>query len=117
MIKNKSILSLILVVCMIISQALILPVNASEVDLLITGTGVNKEVIITESDWSKYSMVEKIYSTNNSLSFHKIVKAKGYDLFELIGTDNLKNDIDYKVKFTCADGFEFTKTISELKNT
>ncbi len=117
MLKNKSILSLILVICMIVSQALILPANASEVDLLITGTGINEEVIITEADWSKYSMVEKIYSTNNSLGFHKIVKAKGYDLFELIGTDNLKNDYDYEVKFTCADGFEFTKTISELKNT
>ncbi|NYB74419.1 MULTISPECIES: S-layer homology domain-containing protein [Sedimentibacter] len=117
MLKNKSILSLILVICMIVSQALILPANASEVDLLITGTGINEEVIITEADWSKYSMVEKIFSTNNSLGFHKIVKAKGYDLFELIGTDNLKNDYDYEVKFTCADGFEFTKTISELKNT
>lgn len=117
MLKNKSILSLILVICMIVSQALILPANASEVDLLITGTGINEEVIITEADWSKYSMVEKIFSTNNSLGFHKIVKAKGYDLFELIGTDNLKNDYDYEVKFTCADGFEFTKTIIELKNT
>ncbi len=115
--KGKSIWSLILVICMIISQATILPADASEVDLLITGTGIYDEVIITESDWSKYPLIEKVYSTNNSLGFHKIVKTKGYDLFDLIGKDNLKNNIDFTVKFTCSDGFEFTKKISELKNT
>ncbi len=91
--------------------------EAAAVDLLITGTGVNEEVRIKESDWSKYKMVEKIYSANNSFNFHKIIKAKGYDLFELIGKGNLKADKDYEVKFTCSDGFEFKKTISQLKNT
>ena len=84
--------------------------------MIITGTGVYEEVVITEEDWAKYEMVERHYSTNNSLFFHKIVKVKGYDLFDLIGEDNLKTDQDYEVKFTCADGFEFTMTISQLKN-
>lgn len=92
-------------------------VEAAPVKLLITGTGVYNEVKITESDWSKYEMVERVYSGNNSLNFHKIIKVKGYNLLDLIGRDNLKDDKDYVVKFTCADGFEFTKTISELKNT
>ncbi|HSH34834.1 S-layer homology domain-containing protein [Schnuerera sp.] len=92
-------------------------VEASRTDLLITGTGVNEEVRITESDWSKYEMVERIYSGNNSLNFHKIIKAKGYDLFDLIGENNLKTNDNYQVKFTCSDGFEFTKSINELKNT
>lgn len=90
--------------------------NATTVELLITGTGVHQEVSISTSDWASYTLRETTYSTNNSLNFHKIIKAKGYDLFELIGLNNLKTDIDYVVKFTCADGFEFTKTISELKN-
>ncbi len=84
---------------------------------MITGTGVNKEVSINEADWSKYNMVERMYSGNNSFNFHKIIKAKGYDLFELIGKDNLKTDQDYQIKFTCSDGFEITKSINELKET
>ena len=103
----------LLIVSMIIMNAM--PVFAAEPELIITGTGVEEEVVITSSDWSEYNVVERIYSTNNSLGFHKIVKAKGYDLFELIGS-GLKTDKDYTVKFTCSDGFEFTKTISELKN-
>jgi hypothetical protein len=83
---------------------------------MITGSGVNNDVVITAVDWSKYNVVERFYSTNNSLGFHKIVKAKGYDLFELIGEDNIKSGSDYNVKFTCSDGFEFTRLLSELKN-
>ncbi len=117
--KKSKIIMLLLVISMVASQfTLVAPLAfASDVELLITGTGVNEEVSITSWDWSKYSVSEKIYSTNNSLGFHKIVKTKGYDLFSLIGENNLKTDKDYVVKFTCSDGFEFTKTISELKNT
>ncbi len=102
----------LLIVCLVMSNAII-PVEAAESELLITGTGVTEDILI--SDWNKYNMVERIYSTNNSLGFHKIVKVKGYDFFDLIG-NKLKTDQDYLVKFTCSDGFEFTKTISELKN-
>jgi hypothetical protein len=102
-----------LIVSMIIMNATF--VFAAEPELIITGTGVEEEVVISSGDWSKYKMVERIYSTNNSLGFHKIIKAKGYDLFELMG-NGLKTDKDYSVKFTCSDGFEFTKTISELKS-
>lgn len=117
--KNRKIIVFLLAITMILGQSFIFtePVKAASTDLVITGTGITKDITITTEDWSKYKLIEKLYSTNNSLNFHKIVKAKGYDLFELIGTNNLKTDIDYQVKFTCADGFEFTKTISELKNT
>lgn len=119
--KKSKIITWIIIVAMIFSQGTLLnitPVQASvSASILITGTGVNHEVNITSSDWSKYKLTERTYSTNNSLNFHKIIKAKGYDLFELIGTDNLKTDKDYEIKFTCSDGAEFKKTVSELKNT
>ncbi len=116
---RRNLMVFILVFAMIISPMSIFSnsVAAAPVDLTITGTGVIKDVAITAGDWSKYKLSEELYSTNNSLGFHKIIKAKGYDLFELIGNDNLKKDKDYVVHFTCADGFKFTKTISELKNT
>ena len=103
----------LLIISLIIMNAM--PVSAAQPELVITGTGMEEEVIISSGDWSNYSLIERTYSTNNSLGFHKIVKAKGYDLFDLIG-DGLKTDKDYTVKFTCSDGFEFTKTLSELKN-
>ena len=102
-------LSYLLTLCMIFSLMVFNPISAEGLatELLITGSGIHSEVKITSSDWSKYKMTERFYSTNNSLSFHKIVKAKGYDLFDLIGKSNLKSDKDYTVKFTCADGFVF----------
>ena len=103
----------LLIVCMFIMN--VTPAFAQELELVITGTGMNEEILISTNDWAKYKMVERTFSTNNSLGFHKIVKAKGYDLFDLMG-NGLKTDKDYTVKFTCSDGFEFTKTISELKN-
>lgn len=119
--KKSKFITWILVVAMIFSQGFFLnitPVEALEgTALLITGTGINAEVNITESDWSKYKITERTYSTNNSFNFHKIVKTKGYDLFDLVGSSNLKTDKDYEIKFTCSDGFEFKKTVSQLKNT
>lgn len=116
--KKIKLLSFLLAIGMIFSQLTFFAdiAEAADLDLLITGTGVNEEVRIREADWSKYKMVERTYSTNNSFNFHKIIKVKGYDLFELIGKDNLKTDQDYEIKFTCSDGFEFTKSVSELKN-
>jgi hypothetical protein len=119
--KKSKIITWIIIFAMIFSQGTLLnyiPVEAVvNANLLITGTGLNHEVNIASSDWSNYELTERIYSTNNSLNFHKIIKAKGYDLFELIGVDNLKNDKDYEIKFTCSDGAEFKKTVNELKNT
>ena len=117
--KMKKTLVLLLAFGMILSQLTFFgaQVNAEGTDLLISGSGVKEEVSISQSDWSKYKPVERVYSTNNSLGFHKIVKAKGYDLFDLIGSKNLKTDQDYKVKFISSDGFEITTTIGELKNT
>lgn len=114
---RKSFLSWVLVICMIFTQFLsFTPAYANDVELMITGSGVNNDVMIQAADWTKFNMVERFYSTNNSLGFHKVVKAKGYDLFELIGKDNIKNDRDYAVTFTCSDGFAFTKLLSELKS-
>lgn len=119
--KKSQFITWILVVAMIFSQGTFLNITSVQAlespGLLITGTGVNKEVNITSLDWLKYKITERTYSTNNSLNFHKIIKTKGYDLFELIGTDNLKTDKDYEIKFTCSDGFEFKKTLSQLKDT
>lgn len=110
---SRKFMSWMLILCMIVLNST--PALASQPELIITGTGVEEEILISTDDWAKYNMVERVFSTNNSLGFHKIVKAKGYDLFELIG-NGIKTDKDYAVKFTCSDGFEFTKTISELKN-
>lgn len=116
---KKRIFSLLLALVLILGQGLYFAdyIQAARVDLVITGTGVYEEVVISENDWAKYEMVERHYSSNNSLGFHKIVKVKGYDLFNLIGEGNLKTDKDYEVTFTCSDGFEIKKTISELKGT
>ena len=107
-----------MVLIYVFSQVLIfqpVPVQADEQAILtINGSGVNHDVYIT--DWSSYQLVERIYSSNNSFNFHKIVKGKGYDLFELIGVSNLKTNQNYDVLFTCSDGYQFTKSISELKS-
>ena len=118
-IMRRKLIVFLLILSMIISplSSLSRSVEAASTDLLITGIGVNKDVVIKAGDWTKYKISEEYYSTNNSLGFHKIVKSKGYDLFDLIGKDNLKIDKDYIVNFTCADGFKFSKTISQLKNT
>src|SRR6056297_1032080 len=116
--KSTKVLTFILTLALLISQFVLLPnyAEGTEVELLITGTGIDKEVSITSDDWDEYTMVERTYSANNSLNFHKIIKTKGYDLFELIGEDNLKTDQDYEMLFICSDGFQFTKTVEELKN-
>ncbi len=120
-IKKTRIITWIIVAAMIFSQGTLINITSVEAtvnaSMLITGTGINQDITITPSDWSKYKLVERTYSTNNSLNFHKIIKTKGYDLFELIGIDNLKTDKDYEIKFTCSDGAEFKKKVSELKNT
>jgi len=115
--KNIKAFAIIMILCLFLSQFIFLPTYAleSQVELLITGTGIYEEVIITENDWQNYDMIEQTYSVNNSLNFHKIIKTKGYDLFELIGKSNLKSDQNYNILFVCSDGFQFTKSIEELK--
>src|SRR6056297_4193784 len=116
--KSTKVFTFVLTLALLISQLIFLPnhVEAAEVELLITGTGVNEEVSVTAEDWDTYDMIERIYSANNSLNFHKIIKTKGYDLFELIGEDNLKTNENYEMHFICSDGFEFTKTLETLKS-
>lgn len=114
--KGRKLLNIVLVLALLLTHFSILagPAFGSTPELVITGTGVNKEVNITSDDWKNYTLVERIYSTNNSLGFHKIIKVKGYDLETLIGKDNLKSGVDYNVTFLCADGFKFEKKLSEL---
>src|SRR6056297_3253522 len=116
--KSTKVFTFVLTFTLLISQFVFLPnyAEGTEVELLITGTGLREEVVVTSEDWDDYNMVERTYSANNSLNFHKIIKTKGYDLFELIGEDNLKTDQDYEMLFICSDGFQFTKTVEELKN-
>jgi hypothetical protein len=116
--KSTKIFTFVLTLALLISQFVFLPnyAEGAEVELLITGTGLRNEVVITSEDWDYYDMVERTYSANNSLNFHKIIKTKGYDLFQLIGEDNLKTDQDYEMLFICSDGFQFTKTVEELKS-
>ena len=97
----KKLIAIFLLLGMLISQfgVAINFAHGASGDFLITGTGIKEEVSISKADWSKYSIQEKIYSTNNSLGFHKIVKVKGYDLWDLIGKDNLKKDKNYSIKF------------------
>lgn len=105
----------------ILSLTLFLPdipiARAEAVDLTITGTGINNQISIGPDDWDRYTIKEAVFSGNNSLNFHKITKVKGYDLFELIGTENLISGTDWEMTFICSDGFTFKKTISELKGT
>lgn len=84
--------------------------------LVITGTGLKEDVIIYESDLSKYSQVERYFSSNNSSDFRKITKVRGYDLFDLLGEGNLKTDQDYNISFKASDNFSRTRTVSQLKS-
>lgn len=117
LIHNRNrLLNFLLIIALLFTQFLTpqASVFAATPELVITGSGVNSEVIVTANDWSKFPLVDRFYSSNNSLGFHKIIKVKGYDLETLIGKDNLKSDLDYTVSFLCADGFKFEKKLSDL---
>jgi len=101
----------------VVYNTLLFETEDPTVELLITGSGVYSEVRISTDDWQKYEMVDRLYSALNSLKFHKIVKTRGYDLFDLIGYQNLRTDQNYDVTFTCADGYMFVKSVDSLKNT
>src|SRR5690606_35073245 len=79
--------------------------KAETVDLMISGSGIKSQVSIGPEDWSNFTEKEAVYSGNNSLNFHKIIKVKGYDLFELIGSENLISGTDWELTFICSDGF------------
>lgn len=95
------------------------PVMAAEDQkptLVITGTGLKNDVVISGADWSRLAIEERYFSSNNKDGFHKINKVKGYDLFStLIGAENL-NVEDDTVYFTASDGFERSKTVKTLKS-
>lgn len=94
-----------------------LPCQAAEPDLIITGTGVYEEVVIYPGDWGKYAYaaVERLYSSNNALNFHHIWKVWGYDLFGLIGADNLRTQ-NYTITFYAKDGTKLQRTIGDLRS-
>lgn len=90
--------------------------EAAAEPFLITGTGLEHDVEIAEAGWSDYDLVERYYSSINTLDFHKITKVRGCDLWDLIGEGNLKTDQDYSITFISGDGFKTVKTVNELKS-
>ena len=67
---------------------------AAEPVLTITGTGLQKDVLIYQNDWNRYTKTVRYYSTCNAQDFHKIWKVEGYDLVALLGGpkgDNLES--------------------------
>ncbi|HPZ12443.1 MAG TPA: hypothetical protein PKV91_08855, partial [Bacillota bacterium] len=98
----KSIVALVLALLLTVGQVLpVVPALTAQVHaqsqpvLTVTGTGLHQDVLIYEGDWSNYTEVVRYYSSNNNHDYHKIWKVKGYDLFELLGAQNLKTDQDY----------------------
>lgn len=119
----KSIVALVLALLLTVGQVLpVVPALTAQVHaqsqpvLTVTGTGLHQDVLIYEGDWSNYTEVVRYYSSNNNFDYHKIWKVKGYDLFELLGAQNLKTDQDYEVTFVAADGARVTRKISELQS-
>ncbi|MDW7672455.1 MAG: hypothetical protein SCM88_12300, partial [Bacillota bacterium] len=105
----------------ILALAPITPAYAApdEPVLVITGTGLEEDVIITETDWKNFNhpeMVERYFSSNNSSGFHKIWKVKGFDLFNLLDKGTLLGDEDYSITFVASDGFKRSWTISQLES-
>ncbi len=111
-------LSRYLMPLLIVFCAVLLPAAAAlaaKPDLVITGTGVYEDVVIYPGEWSRYTQVVRTYSTNNNFDYHKIWKVKGYDLFVLIGVNNLKSQ-KYTVTFIAKDGARLSKTIGQLRS-
>ena len=123
---NKRLSRYLLSLLIILGAMLVLPywtspVQAAEPDLIITGTGLKKDVVIYPNDWSNYIRKERYYSSNNTLNFHHIWKVKGYDLFDIIKTDNLVGGSkDYLLTFIAKepDGKEtkISRTMNDLSD-
>lgn len=93
--------------------------SADATSLVITGTGLEKDLVLKQSDWQSFShpdLVERIFSSNNNFNFHKITKVKGFDLFDLLKEAGFTGNDDQSVTFIAADGFKRSWTIQELKS-
>lgn len=94
--------------------------EASTPVLDITGTGLEQDLAISESDWLDFNnpnMVERYFSSNkNTPEHHKIWKVKGFDLFTLLNSAGLIDGTDWTVTFEASDGFTRTWTISQLQS-
>ena len=93
--------------------------RADATSLLITGTGLENDLELKQSDWHNFNhpdLVERIFSSNNNFNFHKISKVKGFDLFALLEKAGYKGNDEQSVTFIAADGFQRTWTILELKS-
>ena len=117
----KNLVALTLALLLTLGQLLpVLPLptaQAAQPALIITGTGLENDVLIYEEDWSNYEEEVRLYSSNNTKDFHHIWKIGGYDLFEVMGgLDNIKTDQDYVVTFLATDGVDTTRTISQLQS-
>lgn len=94
------------------------PLVPRDAVLVITGTGLQQDVFLAAADlrFNNPALVERYYTSSNNWDFHKIWKVKGFDLFNLMGAENLKTDRDYPVTFQAADGLKYTETVSSLKS-
>lgn len=86
----------------------------SNPNLDIVGTGLVNDVEISGEGWNNYSQEERIYSARNKGGYYVIWKVRGYDLFDLIGKENLRAGAGCSVAFKASDGFTKTFAIDEL---
>ena len=86
--------------------------------LLITGTGLAKDLALNPSQWQLNSpdFVQRLYSSNNNLGFHKVWRVKGYDLLSLFRQAGMVEGKDHTITFVSADGLSISFPLSDLQN-
>ena len=92
-------------------------VQAEPGALIITGDGLEKQLVLNPSEWqlNHPQWIERYYSSNNNLGFHKIWLVKGYDLGSLLKEAGLKGGGDYLITFESADGVTYSEKWSSLQ--
>lgn len=119
--KRRSILLLVMSLLLCFFTYTYAPLTAVEQgdSLLITKTGLKEDVILYEKDWLDFNnphFIERFYSSNNRFNFHKIWIVRGFDLFSLIGDENLIDDSDYPITFIASDEAHYTESLYSLKD-
>ena len=86
--------------------------------LIITGSALTKNLIITPSDWhlDNPDMREIHYSSNNHFNFFKIWRMKGFDFSQLLNKAGFHERPDTPVTFMADDGFSYTENLACLMN-
>lgn len=86
--------------------------------LLITGTALEKDLVLNPTQWQLNSpdFVQRLYSSNNNLGFHKVWVVKGYDLLNLFRQAGMVEGKDHTITFVSADGLSINFSLSDLQN-